>query len=156
MQVIRWGLIAALLFSCGCQKPPAQQAKQPAGENKPILNVDPGTSAAMHFQAAKQVQRNKNDFAQLAQFYIQYETENNRAPANWQEFQAYMGREAPNLAKLVESGELEINYNVKPSSNTVLVYEKKPNINGIQLTAFGDKRIESLTPQQLQQALQNR
>jgi hypothetical protein len=159
MHASKTGLIAVLLMLCGCQKPPApppQQAKQPVGENKPILNVDSSPSAAMHFQAGKQVQRNKNDFAQLAMFYIQYETENNRAPANWEEFKAAMGREAPNLVKLVESGDVVINYNVKPSSNTVLVYEKNPNINKIHLTAFGDKRVEQLTPEQLQQALQAR
>jgi hypothetical protein len=37
----------------------------------------------------------------------------------------------------------------------VLVYETKPDLNGKQFAAFGDKHVDGLTPEQLQQALQN-
>jgi len=137
--------------------PPAQAANQPKpGDNKPILNVDAGQSAAMHFHRAKTVQKNKNDFAQLAMFYIQYETENNRPPASWQDLKAYMGREAPHLVKLVEAGDVEIIYNVKLASNAVILYEKTPDLNGNQFVAFGDHHVEALTPDKLKQALKNR
>ena len=154
MYALRTGsVLAVMLALAGCQKetPPPKP-----GDNKPILNVDAGQAAAMNVQRGKVVQRNKNDFQQLATFYIQYETENNRAPANWEEFKAYMGREAPNLVKMIEAGDVEIVYNAKPSSGTVLVYEKKPDFNNQQFAAFGDKHVEALTPERLKQALQNR
>ncbi len=137
--------------------PPPQAAKGPKpGDNKPILNVDAGQSAAMHFHRAKDIQALKADMTQIAQFYIQFETMENRAPANWQEFKAYMGNEGARYAHHVESDKVAVNFGVKPSSNTILAYEKKADLNGVQVVVFGDRRVESLTPQKLQQALQNR
>jgi hypothetical protein len=145
--------LALALSGCGVNdtKPPAK------GDGKPII-PEPGgpPTAAAHVQRGKQLQRNKNDMGQLATFYIQYELENNRAPASWQDLKTYIGNAAPNLVRLVDSGEVAIVPNVKPASDTVLAYETKPDLNGRQFAAYGDKHVTGLTPQELQQALQNR
>lgn len=170
MQLRTWiGIISVLLLAgCGKEAPPAagparQIANSPeahpgapakSGDNKPILNVDAGQAAAMHVTRAKDIQALKSDMTQIAQYYIQYETENNRAPANWQEFKTYMGNEAAKFAKEVESDKVVINYGIKPSSNTILAYEKNPDLNGVQVVVFGDKHVGSLTPAQLKQGLQ--
>jgi hypothetical protein len=176
MHLRTWTCLAGVLLLAGCQKekeasqaaanaakpaanaPASQpQANQPKpGDNKPILNVDAGQGAAMHFHRAKDIQALKGDMNQIAQFYIQYETENGRGPANWQEFKSYMGNDGARYTKEVESDKVAINYGVKPSSNTVIAYEKKADLNGLQVVVFGDKHVESLTPDKLKQALQNK
>jgi hypothetical protein len=155
------GLVLALALLPGCQKEPekpaAQQAPQtPAGENRPLLNVDAGQAAAMHVNRAKVIQALKGDMNQLAQFYIQYATENGRGPANWQDFKAYMGNDGARYAKLVESGQVAVVYNASPASNVVIAYEKKEDLNKIHVVVFGDKHVQSLSSQDLQKALQNR
>src|SRR4051812_21993635 len=101
MQLRTWTCLVSVLLLAGCGKdapPSAAPARQIAnspeahpgapaksGDNKPILNVDSGQAAAMHVTRAKDIQALKSDMAQIAQYYIQYQTENNRAPANWQE-----------------------------------------------------------------------
>lgn len=139
----------------GSPTPPAANQPKP-GDNKPILNIDPGQSAAMHVIRAKDIQALKGDMNQLGQFYIQYATENGRGPMNWQEFKGYMGNDGARYAKHIESDKVAVNYGVQPSSNTIVAYEKKPDLNGLQVVVFGDKRVESLTPEKLKQALQNR
>src|SRR5262249_8303450 len=96
----------------------------------------------------------KADMNQLAQFYIQYDSENGRPPANWQEFKSYMGNEGARYAKHIESDNVAVNYGAKPGTTSVIAYEKKPDLNNLQGVVFGDKHVESLDPQKLKQALQ--
>ena len=109
---------------------------------------------AGHVQRGKERLINQNDLGQLALFYINYSIEMNRSPASLEELKEYMQKEAPKIIQSIEQGHITVVYKAKVSSNVVLAYESKPDLNGNQLAAMGDKSVKQLPAAELQKALQ--
>lgn len=114
---------------------------------------DTTPSPAAHVQRGKEKTAHQNELGQIALFYITYHAQEGRAPANFAELKAFMGNEGNRLAQLIEQGDLVVVYNAKPTSNTVLAYEKKVDLNGNQLAAMGDKSVKPMKAEELQKAL---
>ncbi len=109
-----------------------------------------------HVQRGKERQTNQNDLQQIALFYIQFDSENDRPPASLEEFKTYVYKDSPKLFQKIEDGSYVINFKVKPSSNTVVAYEKEPDLNGNHLVVWGDKATKLVSSSDLQKALQNK
>jgi hypothetical protein len=138
-------LAAGLLVGCA-----ARESTSPAS---PAAD---GGSLSGHAKRGMEKPRVQNDLDEIAKFYQLYNTEHGRSPANWNEFKAYMQKDAPKLVQTVDEGRCEIIWNAKLGSDVVLAYEKEPDLRGTQVVAFGDGHIESMTPAKLQDALQHK
>jgi hypothetical protein len=138
-------LFTTILLAAGCA-----ERKQ---EEKPFQKGDPSNPAA-HVNRGKEIQANKNDLVQIVTYYNQHVTEFDRPPANLQELKSYMGGDGGLFAQAIEKGTYVVQFGVKPSSNVVLVYEAKPDLNGNQLVAMGDRATRTIKAAELQKALQ--
>ena len=115
-----------------------------------------GGSLSGHAKRGMEKPKVQNDLDEIAKFYQIYNTERGKSPANWNEFKAYIQKDAPKLVQTVEQGTCEIIWNAKLGSEVVLAYEKEPDLRGTQVVVFGDGHIESMAPAKLQEALQRK
>jgi hypothetical protein len=138
-------LTASLLIGCA-----ARDSTSPA---PPAAD---GGSFSGHAKRGMEKPKVQNFLDEIAKFYHLYNAEHGRSPANWNEFKAYMQKDAPQIVQTVEQGTCEIIWNAKLGSDVVLAYEKEPDLRGTQVVVFGDGHIESMTPAKLQEALQRK
>jgi hypothetical protein len=138
-------LAASLLAGCAARESTSQAP--PAAD---------GGSLSGHAKRGMEKPKVQNFLDEIGKFYVQYNTENGRSPANWNEFKAYIQKDAPKIVQTVEQGSCEIIWNAKLGSDVVIAYEKEPDIRGTQVVVFGDGHIESISPAKLQEALQRK
>jgi hypothetical protein len=122
----------------------------------PAPRAADGGSLSGHAKRGMEKPKVQNDLDEIAKFYLIYNTEHGRSPANWTEFKAYIQKDAPKLVQAVEQGTCEIIWNAKLGSGVVLAYEKQPDLRGTQVVVFDDGHIESMAPATLQEALQRK
>jgi hypothetical protein len=131
--------LAGIVCLAGCAKPPE------------------GDNLAGHVKRGMEKPKAANNLQQLAYFYIEYNADNGRPPGSWQEFKAYIERDAPaTMIKAVEDGRLIIIWNARCASNVVLAYERDVDLNGDQVAVMGDASVHTMKTQDLQAALRKR
>ena len=138
-------LATSLLAGCAAREP-----------TSPTPAAADGGSLSGHAKRGMEKPKVQNFLDEIGKFYVQYNTENGRSPANWNEFKAYIQKDAPKIVQTVEQGSCEIIWNAKLGSDVVIAYEKEPDIRGTQVVVFGDGHIESISPAKLQEALQRK
>jgi hypothetical protein len=136
MRIVPLRLITALALGatlCGCPK---------------VEPEKPGLGA--HVARGKEKRSLENDIRQLATFL--FDPDAGRTPKNWEAFKPSL-RQAPHLVKAVEDGEVAIIYNVPLGSNTVVAYEREPDLRGSHVVAWGDGRVTTMPTAELDAAL---
>jgi hypothetical protein len=118
-------------------------------------STEPGLGG--HIQRGKELQVIRNDMGQLAKLYQTYYTEFGKSPANWQDFKAYIQRDARTIVAAVDDGRIVVVWGLPGlRSDLVLAYEPNADLRGNHVVAMGDASVSSLTTDQLQAALQKR
>jgi hypothetical protein len=142
-----WLAVAAVVLVAGCLKSSPSSTGGDGSEG----------NVAGHVQRGKDLQRIRNDLRQLAQLYQAYSTEMGRPPDDQEAFLSYIQRDARAIAQDIREGKYVVIWKLRSlNSNTVLAYEKDVDLRGNQVVVMGDATVSSMTPQQLQAALQNR
>ncbi len=108
---------------------------------------------AGHIKRGKERLVNQNDLNQLALLCFQYYQD--QAPADLQQLKSMIQKDAPNIYRKIDQGQIVLLHHKKITSDMVIAYEKEPDLNGKQLAAMGDgKSVNSMTAAELQKALQ--
>jgi hypothetical protein len=137
--------LAPVVLAAGCLK----TSTSSGGDDSSEGNV------AGHVQRGKDLQKIRNDLGQLAKLYQTYSIDVGRPPADQEAFIKYIQRDARHIAQDIQDGKYVVIWGVQSlSSNTVLAYEKDVDLRGNQVVVMGDATVSSMTPQQLQAALQ--
>jgi hypothetical protein len=143
-RLLAWAILTATLAGCEVKN------------TSPATPAGGGQSLGGHIKRGMEKPKAQNVLDQLAKFYQLYNVEHGRSPASWAELKGYMSKDAGKLVQTIEEGRYEIIWNARLASNVVLAYEKEPDLRGNQVVALGDGHIESMTPDKLQAALQNK
>jgi hypothetical protein len=107
----------------GPYKPPPGAGEAP----KPGGNVAAGDivgSAGQNVRQGAERQKAKGILVNIGLYYQQYHTQNGRAPANQEEFFAYIGNDGAHLIEAIKNGYFVVNWNSPLDSNRVIAYEK--------------------------------
>jgi hypothetical protein len=134
--------LAVLVMVTGCPKPRPDP-------------TEPGLGG--HVQRGKELQVVRNDLGQLAKLYQTYYTEYGKCPVNWDDFKAYIQRDARTIVQAVDEGRIVVVWGLSSlSGNVVLAYEPNPDLRGNHVVVMGDASVSSMTTDQLRVALQQR
>jgi hypothetical protein len=96
-----------------------------------------------------------NEMSQLAKFYVMYDLEFRHPPKTVKEFQDYIKKDSGQLVKWMNDGYYVVLPNIKPTSNTIIVYQNKDLKGGTRWVALGDASIQELTETEFAQQLKN-
>lgn len=141
--------LAASLLSSGCGK-----KSETAAEEKPAAPPFQRNEASLAGMVKQERSKIQNDFNNLAVYYLSYELEMGKPPANWEDFKPYIVRDGPaSLVSGIEEGRYVVLWKTKPSSSKVLAYEKQPDVRGNQVVVYGDRHIVSISSEELKKAL---
>src|SRR5260370_28757248 len=121
------GVVAAL---CGCNPDRAKDSTDDVGD------------LGKHVQRGKEARSVQNDMRQLATFL--FDPEKGRTPKNWEEFKPTI-RQAPNIVKEIEEGQINVLWNTPLSSNTIVAYEVQEDIRGTHIVAMDDGSVHTMT-----------
>jgi hypothetical protein len=143
-------LLAAGLFA-GCGKKTTSDSDGSGGgrvHNPLLQQPQPGAGGLRRMADRPKV---RNDLSQLALDYINYQSGTNSPTLEG--FKAFIKQDAPQLCKALDDGLYVLVVTRNPSSANVLLYEKVPDADGLQIVAMGDRSVKTLTAQELQEAL---
>lgn len=134
---------AALLAGCG-HNPFAEEKKATAPEQMGLAE-----------KIAKQADLPDfgNDLRQIAIFYRTYEIELNHPPRDQKAFEAYIQKQAPQLASAIQKGYYVIVPNMKLSANNIIAYQSKGMYAGMHWVAKGDGSFHELSNAELMNSL---
>jgi len=145
--------LAAALLLAGCGKQTTLTEEEEKRGNPLFDTPQPGATGVRRAYNRTQV---GNDLKQIALLYEMYRSDTRKYPTKVETFIAYLDRgDTRHLAKALKDGRYVLVLTKAPNSNTVLVYEKDADGYGMHQVAMGDQRVDSMSTQDLQQALKN-
>src|SRR5262245_52052920 len=112
-------LLVLTLPGCRRRSTAPEPAPAEGPSQNPLLPVA-GQPAQSDVRRGAEIQVNRNDLAQIAKYYLSYDLENNRPPANQEDFVKYLRSDRNFPEKMitpVEKGYIVLVPNVKPTSN---------------------------------------
>jgi hypothetical protein len=129
-------------------------ANEPTREEVNPLRSPTGAMAKNDITRGAQKQIHQNSMVQIKLFYTMYYNEQNRPPANLEEFLKFIERDAHLEHELLKEGHVVLVLNVTPTSENIIAYEKEPYQKWMnRLVAFGD-RVETMSEADFQAAKQ--
>jgi hypothetical protein len=153
-------LLAILLVAgvSGCRKKGATTDSPPSnsggGTGNPITDGIGKTPARNDIQRGAEKQVDQSVLVEMAKVYIQFNTENNRSPADVNEFLAYMQGFPAQYINMLKDGWIVMVPNARLTGSTVILYEKNVYQKwNNRVAAFGDGHVATLNEPDFQAAL---
>jgi hypothetical protein len=161
------GLLLAAAHLTGCHRKATPPAAPPAAPVAPAAGAPgaPADAPAPHLGGAgpgkaqtrvREVMdrvRAETQLRTIGQFLGIYKTELNRYPNTLQELLDYIKTDARQEHESLQTGYFVFAPSQNPTSQTIVIYEKDPDTNGMRVVLMGDGSVQRLSEEQFKAAM---